>query len=78
MNIVVSLYKCRGITSHDAVTAVKKTFKVRKAGHTGTLDPIATGLMLVCLNEATKIAGLIESFDKEYIVMARLGESTDT
>ncbi len=78
MNIVVSLNKCRGITSHDAVTAVKKTFKVRKAGHTGTLDPIATGLMLVCLNEATKIAGLIESFDKEYIVMARLGESTDT
>jgi tRNA pseudouridine55 synthase len=78
MNIVVSLNKCRGITSHDAVTAVKKTFKVRKAGHTGTLDPIATGLMLVCLNEATKIAGLVESFDKEYIVTAKLGESTDT
>ena len=78
MNIVVSLNKSRGITSQDAVTALKKTFKVRKAGHTGTLDPIATGLMLVCLNEATKIAGLIESFDKEYVVTARLGESTDT
>jgi tRNA pseudouridine55 synthase len=78
MNIVVSLNKSRGISSQAAVTAVKKRFKVRKAGHTGTLDPIATGLMLVCLNEATKIAGLIESLKKEYVVTARLGESTDT
>jgi|WetSurMetagenome_2_1015567.scaffolds.fasta_scaffold03029_8 tRNA pseudouridine55 synthase len=78
MNIVVSLDKKPGITSHDAVSAVKKIFKVRKAGHTGTLDPIAGGLLLVCLNEATKVAGLIEAFDKEYIASAVLGEATDT
>jgi tRNA pseudouridine55 synthase len=78
MNIIVSLNKSIGITSHDAVSAVKKIFKVRKAGHTGTLDPLATGLLLICLNEATKIASLVESLEKEYIAIARLGESTDT
>jgi tRNA pseudouridine55 synthase len=78
MNIIVSLNKSPGITSHDAVFAVKKIFRVRKAGHTGTLDPLATGLLLVCLNEATKIAALIESMEKEYVAVARLGESTDT
>jgi tRNA pseudouridine55 synthase len=78
MNIIVSLDKGIGITSHDAVSAVKKIFKVRKAGHTGTLDPLATGLLLICLNEATKIAGLVESLEKEYIATARIGESTDT
>lgn len=78
MNIVINLDKEKGITSHDAVTAVKKIFKVRKAGHAGTLDPIATGVLLVCLNEATKITGYLSDMDKEYIVTARLGESTDT
>ena len=78
MNIVVNLDKDKGITSQGAVTAVKRAFKVRKAGHTGTLDPIATGVMLVCLNEATKIAALVESLEKEYVATAKLGESTDT
>ncbi|HTZ17464.1 MAG TPA: tRNA pseudouridine(55) synthase TruB [Dissulfurispiraceae bacterium] len=78
MNIVVNLNKDRGITSQDAVTAVKKVFKVKKAGHTGTLDPLATGVMLVCLNEATKIASFIEALEKEYIATAKLGETTDT
>ncbi len=78
MNIVINLNKDFGITSHDAVTAVKKLFKVRKAGHAGTLDPIATGVLLVCLNEATKISSLLSDIDKEYIMTAKLGESTDT
>ncbi len=78
MNIVVNLNKDKGITSQAAVTAVKRVFKIRKAGHTGTLDPIATGVMLVCLNEATKIASLVESLEKEYVATAKLGESTDT
>ena len=78
MNIVVNLDKDKGITSQGAVTAVKRAFKVRKAGHTGTLDPIATGVMLVCLNEATKIAALVESLEKEYIATAKFGEATDT
>ncbi len=78
MNIVISLNKDYGITSHDAVTAVKKLFKVRKAGHAGTLDPIATGVLLICTNEATKIAPFLSGLDKEYIVTMKLGESTDT
>jgi tRNA pseudouridine55 synthase len=78
MNIIVSLNKDKGVTSHDAVTSVKKLFKVRKAGHAGTLDPIATGVLLVCLNEATKVAGFLSDMDKEYIMTAKLGESTDT
>jgi tRNA pseudouridine55 synthase len=78
MNIVVNLDKKQGITSHDAVAAVKRIFRVRKAGHTGTLDPLASGVLLVCLNEATKIAGMVEALEKEYLAVARLGESTDT
>jgi tRNA pseudouridine55 synthase len=78
MNIIVNLNKDKGITSQDAVIKVRKAFKVKKAGHTGTLDPLATGVMLVCLNEATKIASLIEALEKEYIATAKLGESTDT
>ena len=78
MNIVVQFNKSCNSTSHDAVAAVKKLFKVRKAGHAGTLDPLATGVLLVCLNEATKITGYLSDLDKEYIVTAKLGESTDT
>lgn len=78
MNIVINLNKPSGITSHDAVTVVKKKFKVRKAGHAGTLDPLATGILLVCLNEATKITAFLSHLDKEYIMTAKLGECTDT
>ncbi|TAN41697.1 MAG: tRNA pseudouridine(55) synthase TruB [Nitrospirae bacterium] len=78
MNIVVVLNKPAGITSHDAVQAVKKAFKVRKAGHAGTLDPIATGVLLVCLNEATKITGYLSDMDKGYLMTIKLGENTDT
>lgn len=78
MNIIVNYNKEKGITSHDAVQSVKKLFKVKKAGHAGTLDPIATGVILICLNEATKITGFLSDLDKEYIMRAKLGESTDT
>ncbi len=78
MDLVVQFNKRGNSTSQDAVTAVKKLFKVRKAGHAGTLDPLATGVLLVCLNEATKITGYLSDLDKEYIVTAKLGESTDT
>lgn len=78
MNIVVNLNKDYNLTSHDAVTLVKRLFKVRKAGHAGTLDPIATGVLLVCLNEATKVTSFLSDLDKEYIMTAKLGESTDT
>src|SRR5208283_3882018 len=78
MDLVVQFNKSGNSTSHDAVAAVKKLFKVRKAGHAGTLDPLATGVLLICLNEATKITGYLSDLDKEYIVTAKLGESTDS
>ncbi len=78
MNIIVNLNKHKGITSQDAVTSVKKLLKVRKAGHAGTLDPLATGILLVCLNEATKITGYLSALEKEYAATIKLGETTDT
>ncbi|MCE5313183.1 MAG: tRNA pseudouridine(55) synthase TruB [Nitrospiraceae bacterium] len=78
MHIVVNLDKPSGMSSQEAVTAVKKIFKCRKAGHAGTLDPVATGILIICLNEATKITGYISGLDKEYIMTGRLGETTDT
>ncbi len=78
MNIIVNFDKDTGISSQEAVIAVKKRFKSRKAGHAGTLDPLATGVLLVCLNEATKITGYLSSLDKEYITTLKLGEITDT
>lgn len=78
MHIVVNLNKPLHSSSQDAVTAVKRRFKVRKAGHAGTLDPLATGVLLVCLNEATKITGFLADLDKEYLMTMKLGETTDT
>ncbi len=78
MNIIVNLNKHKGITSQDAVTSVKRLLKVRKAGHAGTLDPLATGILLVCLNEATKITGYLSALEKEYAATIKLGETTDT
>jgi len=78
MNIIVNLNKPKGITSQQAVTKVKKLLGVRKAGHTGTLDPMATGVLLVCLNEATKISRFLLDKDKTYRARLKLGERTDT
>ena len=78
MNIVVNLNKPKDISSQQAVTRVKKFYGARKAGHAGTLDPLATGVLLVCLNEATKITRFLSDLDKEYMVRLKLGERTDT
>lgn len=78
MDIVLNLDKPKGITSQEAVTSVKRLFHAKKAGHCGTLDPIATGVLLVCLNEATKISRFLTDLDKEYIARIKLGERTDT
>lgn len=77
-NLVINLNKPKGLTSQQAVTKVKHIFAARKAGHAGTLDPIATGILLVCLNEATKITRFLADADKEYLAMMKLGERTDT
>jgi tRNA pseudouridine55 synthase len=78
MNIVINLNKPQDVSSQRAVTKVKQLFAARKAGHAGTLDPMATGVLLVCLNEATKITRFLSDLDKEYVVRMKLGEKTDT
>ncbi|MBM4141723.1 MAG: tRNA pseudouridine(55) synthase TruB, partial [Nitrospira sp.] len=78
MNVVINLNKPKEISSQQAVIKVKKIFAARKAGHAGTLDPIATGVLIVCLNEATKITRFLSDLNKEYIVRLKLGERTDT
>lgn len=78
MNTVINLNKPWGISSQLAVTKVRRLLNVKKAGHAGTLDPIATGILLVCLGEATKITRFLTDTDKEYIALMKLGEKTDT
>ena len=78
MNGVVIVDKPAGITSHDTVARVRKLLGERKAGHTGTLDPLATGVLPVCLGEATKLASFLAGDDKVYEVTMLLGVRTDT
>lgn len=78
MKGVVIVDKPAGITSHDAVDRVRKLLGERKAGHTGTLDPMATGVLAVCVGEATKIASFLAGDDKVYEATMRLGVRTDT
>ncbi|OGW39393.1 MAG: tRNA pseudouridine(55) synthase TruB [Nitrospirae bacterium RBG_13_39_12] len=77
-NVVINLNKTENISSQRAVTKVKRLFSAGKAGHAGTLDPIATGVLIICLNEATKFTRFLSDLDKEYLVRLKLGEKTDT
>lgn len=67
-----------GITSYDVIRALKKKFHTNKIGHAGTLDPFASGLLIIALNEGTKILPYLENTDKEYIAELTLGKLTDT
>ncbi len=78
MHLVINVDKPRGLTSRQAMTLAQKAFKARRAGHAGTLDPIATGVLLVCLGEGTKLSGFLSELDKEYVTTLKLGERTDT
>ncbi|HUN56171.1 MAG TPA: tRNA pseudouridine(55) synthase TruB [Smithella sp.] len=78
MDGVIVIDKPAGKTSHDVVSEVKKILGVKKAGHTGTLDPMVTGVLPVCLNEATKLAKLLTGANKEYRATMLLGIKTDT
>ncbi|OYY12843.1 MAG: tRNA pseudouridine(55) synthase TruB, partial [Polynucleobacter sp. 35-46-11] len=75
---VVLLDKPAGMSSQGAVTAVKRAFNAEKAGHTGTLDPMATGLLPICLGEATKYSQDLLEADKTYIAQVKFGQRTDT
>lgn len=78
MDGVLVIDKPAGPTSFDVVRQVRALLKVKKAGHTGTLDPMATGVLPVCLEDATKVAGFITEGDKAYEAVVRLGVETDT
>ncbi|MBE6161078.1 MAG: tRNA pseudouridine(55) synthase TruB [Firmicutes bacterium] len=78
MNEILVINKDVNYTSRDVVNVLNKYFKTKKIGHTGTLDPIATGVLVVCIGRYTKLVNLITSFDKEYIAEIKLGIKTDT
>ena len=75
---VLLLDKPVGMTSNQALQAVKRLFQARKAGHTGSLDPLASGLLPLCFGEATKMSAFLLDADKEYAVTCRLGVRTRT
>ncbi|PMG26953.1 tRNA pseudouridine(55) synthase TruB [Shewanella sp. 10N.286.52.C2] len=75
---IVLLDKGTGISSNHALQRVKRLYQANKAGHTGALDPLATGMLPICLGEATKFSQHLLDADKRYLVTAKLGERTDT
>ncbi len=75
---ILLLDKPMGFTSNAALQEVKHLYKARKAGHTGSLDPLATGLLPICLGDATRISAFLLDADKEYLVRVKLGEITTT
>lgn len=78
MNGIIVVNKEINMTSHDVVNRIRRIFNTRQVGHLGTLDPIATGVLVVCLNEATKLVPYLENVTKEYVCEVSLGASTDT
>lgn len=75
---ILLLDKPPGMTSNGALQKVKRLFDAQKAGHTGSLDPLATGMLPLCFGEATKVCNYLLDSDKCYVVRARFGERTDT
>lgn len=78
MEGIIVVNKPKGITSFDVIRKLKKILKTKKIGHTGTLDPLATGVMLICIGKATKLASDLEAKDKVYIADFDIGYATDT
>ena len=78
MNGIIVIDKEKNVTSRDVVNKVSKILNIKKIGHTGTLDPIATGVLVLCVGRATKLVDMITGYDKEYIARACLGILTDT
>lgn len=78
MDGVIIINKQKGFTSHDIVNAIRKKLDIKKVGHTGTLDPNATGVLPILVGKATKISKYLIEHDKTYIATIKLGEKTDT
>lgn len=73
----LNVYKPKGLTSHDVVSRLRKVTKIKQIGHTGTLDPFATGVLPVCIGKATRLIEYLDD-DKEYLATVQFGKSTDT
>ena len=78
MDGILLINKDKNITSRDVVNKVCKLLNTKKIGHTGTLDPIATGVLVLCIGKYTKLVDIITSYEKEYIATALLGVDYDT
>lgn len=78
MDGIINVYKEKGYTSHDVVAKLRGILQQRKIGHTGTLDPDATGVLPVCLGKATKVCELLTDKRKHYLAVVKLGIQTDT
>ena len=78
MDGILVIDKPAGMTSHDVVNRVRRILKTKRVGHTGTLDPFATGVMVVLVGKATRLAQFIDKDDKEYEAVIRFGFETDT
>jgi len=78
MDGILIVNKPAGLTSHDVVDFVRRHFKIKKVGHAGTLDPVATGVLVILLGKATKLSSQLVKDDKEYIATLRLGVVTDS
>ena len=78
MNEIIIVNKPKGITSRDVVNKISKILKTKKVGHNGTLDPLATGVLVITTNRYTKLNNLLSSREKEYIAEVKIGIETDT
>ena len=78
MEGIILVNKPKGISSFDVIRKLKRILKTKKIGHTGTLDPLATGLMLICVGKATKLASDLEAKNKVYLADFEIGYATDT
>ena len=78
MNGIINVYKEAGYTSHDVVARLRRILGIKRIGHTGTLDPAATGVLPVCLGRSTVLADTVSDGEKVYEAVLLLGTRTDT
>src|SRR5215207_4767919 len=78
MDGILIIDKPEGITSHDVVARCRRILRTKRIGHTGTLDPFATGVMVILVGKATRLAQFLDKDAKEYSATVRLGFETDT
>lgn len=78
LNGIINVYKPKGMTSHDVVYRLRRILRIKKIGHTGTLDPDAEGVLPMCIGRGTKTADMLTAADKQYLAEVTLGSATDT